>query len=127
MPSGSDESWVSKLIEKCSKYKQFDKPRFGCSAFLVKHFSDTVQYESHGFIEKNRDTVSKELVNVMQESDMAFCRNLILLDEKEDFDSEKPATTPGSGVKVVISASRLQVRICFQIKSHILSFVTYIL
>lgn len=31
MPKGSDESWVGKLIEKCSKYKHFDKPRFGTS------------------------------------------------------------------------------------------------
>lgn len=127
MPSGSDESWVSKLIEKCTKYKQFDKPRFGCSAFLVKHFSDTVQYESHGFIEKNRDTVSKELVNVLQESDMAFCRNLILLDDKLDFDGDKNATTPGGGVKMVISAAKLQVRICFRINCDFLSSVTYFL
>lgn len=29
MPRGSDESWVGKLVEKCAKYKHFDKPRFG--------------------------------------------------------------------------------------------------
>lgn len=29
MPKGSDESWVGKLIEKCGKFKHFDKPRFG--------------------------------------------------------------------------------------------------
>lgn len=29
MPGGSDESWVGKLIEKCAKYKHFDKPRYG--------------------------------------------------------------------------------------------------
>lgn len=31
MPQGSDESWVGKLMEKCGKYKHFDKPRFGTS------------------------------------------------------------------------------------------------
>lgn len=108
VPNGSDQSWVGKLIDKCSKYKHFDKPRFGTSAFLVKHFSDTVQYECHGFTEKNRDTVSKELVSVLQESDMDFCRKLILLDDK-DFDKEKQASTPSTGVKVVISAAKLQV------------------
>lgn len=111
MPNGSDSSWVSKLNEKCAKYKHYDKPRFGTSAFLVKHFSDTVQYECQGFLEKNRDTVSKELVGVIQESDMSFCRHLILLDEKEDKnkEKEKSATSPKSGIKVVLSASKVLV------------------
>lgn len=111
MPNGSDSSWVAKLNEKCTKFKHFEKPRFGASAFLVKHFSDTVQYECRGFLEKNRDTVSKELVGVIQASDMGFCRHLILLDEKEDklSDKERSATTPRGGIKVVVSASKLQV------------------
>jgi myosin-5 len=116
MPNGSDASWVAKLNEKCSKYKHFEKPRFGTSAFLVKHFSDTVQYECSGFLEKNRDTVSKELVNVIQQSDMDFLRHLMLLDEKEDkmsggsgsAEKNKSATT--GRIKVVVSASKLQVQ-----------------
>lgn len=110
MPNGSDVSWISKLNEKCSKYKHFDKPRFGTTAFLVKHFSDTVQYETRGFVEKNRDTVSKELVSVIQQSDMEFCRQLILLDEKEHSLVDKESSAPKRGIKVVVSASKLQVR-----------------
>jgi myosin V len=110
MPNGSDNSWVAKLNEKCAKYKHYEKPRFGTSSFLVKHFSDTVQYECRGFLEKNRDTVSKELVSVIQESDMDFCRHLILLDEKEDkTSSNKSVTPPGGNIKVVVSASKVQV------------------
>lgn len=29
MPRGSDESWVGKLNEKCTKYKHYGKTRFG--------------------------------------------------------------------------------------------------
>lgn len=121
MPNGSDDSWVTKLNEKCTKYKHYDKPRFGRTAFLVKHFSDTVQYESAGFLEKNRDTVSKELVSVIQESDMGFCRHLVLLDEKADNMSakEKSATTPSSGIRVIVSASKLQVSL------NLLCFVSF--
>lgn len=117
MPNGSDAAWVNKLNEKCAKYKHYEKPRFGTSAFLVKHFSDTVQYECSGFLEKNRDTISKELVNVMLQSDMDFCRHLILLDEKDEkmsgvgggsvAEKNKSATT--GRIKVVVSASKLQV------------------
>lgn len=106
MPRGSDESWVGKLFEKCSKYKHFDKPRFGTSAFLIKHFSDTVQYESFGFLEKNRDTVSKELVNVLRLSKMKLCHKLMTASD------ESPQSEDGevgkSGVKLVVSAARSQ-------------------
>lgn len=104
MPKGSDESWCGKLVEKCSKYKHFERPRFGNTAFLVKHFSDTVQYETNGFLEKNRDTVSKELVNVLRDSDMKFCRTLLELDDE---DHTKAASAQRSNVKVVISASKV--------------------
>lgn len=110
MPSGSDESWVGKLHLKCSKYKHFDKPRFGTSAFLVKHFSDTVQYECIGFLEKNRDTVSKELVNVILQSEMDFCRELISLDEnKDDKNNEKTKSATLGSSRVVVSAAKAQV------------------
>ncbi|XP_055602318.1 unconventional myosin-Va isoform X2 [Uranotaenia lowii] len=107
MPRGSDESWVGKLFEKCGKHRHFDKPRFGTSAFLIKHFADTVHYESHGFLEKNRDTVSKELVNVLRISDMKLCHKLM---NAQDEASSESVESPrgGAGVKVVISASRAQ-------------------
>lgn len=124
MPKGSDESWVGKLVEKCSKYKHFDKPRFGTNcklwsivpfvlliqfqsfrvAFFVKHFSDTVQYDSFSFLEKNRDTVSKELVKVLRESDMDFLRKLMELDDFDD--SKQNKTNSPLGGRVVISASK---------------------
>lgn len=142
MPKGSDESWVGKLIEKCSKYKHFDKPRFGTScklsmnfiflfferlfepdhfaAFFVKHFSDTVEYDAFSFLEKNRDTVSKELVNTLRESEMDFLRKLMQLDDCDDGKQNK-SNTSLSG-RVVISASKSLVR--FFIRCEILLFST---
>lgn len=35
VPRGSDESWVGKLNEKCSKYKHYEKTRFGTACELV--------------------------------------------------------------------------------------------
>lgn len=104
MPKGSDNSWVGKLIEKCTKYKHFEKPRFGNNGFLIKHFSDTVEYTAHGFLEKNRDTVSKELVGVLKESAMGFCRKLVNLEEeimKESLSKDN--------LRVVVSAAKVQV------------------
>ncbi|XP_055621757.1 unconventional myosin-Va isoform X2 [Toxorhynchites rutilus septentrionalis] len=106
MPRGSDESWIGKLFEKCKKYKHFDKPRFGTSAFLIKHFSDTVQYESQGFLEKNRDTVSKELVNVLRMSEMKLCHKLMKAHDEES--PEAASETRSAGVKLVVCAAKSQ-------------------
>lgn len=68
MPRGSDSSWTEKLYSKCMKYSHFAKGRFGSSSFVINHFADKVQYESNGFLEKNRDTVIEEQINVIKAS-----------------------------------------------------------
>ncbi|XP_067632478.1 unconventional myosin-Va isoform X2 [Eurosta solidaginis] len=108
MPKGSDESWAGKLIEKCNKYHHFEKPRFGTTSFYIKHFSDTVEYDVYGFLEKNRDTVSKELVNVIRQSQMSLCKQLMEMEEIDTLCADAAKVTTLGG-RVVISASRQQV------------------
>uniref|UniRef100_T1GEE7 Myosin motor domain-containing protein n=1 Tax=Megaselia scalaris TaxID=36166 RepID=T1GEE7_MEGSC len=83
VPNGSDEGWAQKLVMKCAKYKHFEKSRFGTASFLVKHFSDTVQYTATGFLDKNRDAVSKELVDVVRHSKLNLCKHLMELEEND--------------------------------------------
>ena len=40
--TGSDQSWVQKLYDKCTKCEHFQKPRLSQTAFVVKHFADNV-------------------------------------------------------------------------------------
>lgn len=70
MPKGSDVSWVEKLYKECSKYKHFSKPRFGGSSFIIKHFADSVEYQVDGFLDKNRDSVMEEQINVLKMSEV---------------------------------------------------------
>ncbi|XP_058794767.1 unconventional myosin-Va [Phymastichus coffea] len=76
MPKGSDGSWAEKLYSKCKGSKHFERPRFGTTAFLVHHFADRVQYETAGFLEKNRDTIIEEQVEVLRNSQNALLRRL---------------------------------------------------
>ncbi|XP_075169246.1 dilute class unconventional myosin isoform X2 [Haematobia irritans] len=105
MPKGSDESWARKLVEKCTKFPHFEKPRFGNTSFSVKHFSDTVEYDVNGFLEKNRDTVSKELANVIRTSKMSLCKQLMDMEEIDTLSADA-AKTHTLGGRVVISAAR---------------------
>lgn len=97
MPKGSDESWVLKLYDQhltSKPHPHFRKPRMSNSAFIILHFADTVsdyfkpneinvsfspgcdfflplnqvQYECSGFLDKNRDTVFEELINILKAS-----------------------------------------------------------
>ena len=70
MPRGSDSSWAEKLYSKCGKSKHFEKGRFGSSAFLINHFADKVQYETTGFLDKNRDTVLDDQIEVLRNGDV---------------------------------------------------------
>lgn len=76
---------------------------FTFSAFVIKHFSDTVQYQSYGFLEKNRDTISKELVNVMRESNLSICQTLMSLNEMTADRSGKETRMDG---RVKINAAK---------------------
>ncbi|XP_019883807.2 unconventional myosin-Va [Camponotus floridanus] len=77
MPKGSDASWAEKLYTRCSKSKHFEKPRFSTSAFQIRHFADLVQYETLGFLEKNRDTVIEEQVDVLRGSENKLLKQLL--------------------------------------------------
>ncbi|XP_051171882.1 unconventional myosin-Va isoform X1 [Leptopilina boulardi] len=93
MPKGTDSSWAEKLYTKCGKSKHFEKPRFGTSAFLIHHFADRVQYEAVGFLEKNRDTVIEEQIDILRSSQNKLLKKL--------FSEEDPKlTVPNARIKV---------------------------
>ncbi|MFT7798757.1 unconventional myosin-Vb-like [Arapaima gigas] len=71
MPKGSDENWAQKLYDQHWNHHpcpHFSKPRMSNSAFVIVHFADVVQYECQGFLDKNRDTVFEEPINILRAS-----------------------------------------------------------
>lgn len=98
MPKGSDSSWAEKLYAKCGKSKHFERPRFGTSAFLIHHFADLVRYETIGFLEKNRDTVIEEQVDVLRKGDNKLLKKL--------FSDEDPKLMVPPNVRVKVSAQK---------------------
>lgn len=103
MPKGTDTSWAEKLYTKCTRYKHFSKARFGTTAFIINHFADQVQYESEGFLDKNRDTVIDEQVTVLRSSTNSFVARLFS-------NSSRKLSVPSSGSRLkVVSAKPLPV------------------
>ncbi|XP_017341612.1 unconventional myosin-Vc [Ictalurus punctatus] len=67
-PQGTDENWLQKLYNFLSSKPMFEKPRLSNEAFVIHHFADRVEYQCKGFLEKNRDTLYEEMLDVMRAS-----------------------------------------------------------
>ncbi|XP_007904330.1 unconventional myosin-Vc [Callorhinchus milii] len=82
LPQGTEENWLQKLHNNfLNKNPLFEKPRMFRKAFIIQHFADKVQYESDGFLEKNRDTLYDELINVLKKSKLSLLADFFQDDE----------------------------------------------
>ncbi|KAI9319339.1 P-loop containing nucleoside triphosphate hydrolase protein [Dichotomocladium elegans] len=80
LPSGSDQGFCNKLYSAfgtAAYQNYFKKPRFSNNAFTVVHYAHDVQYESEGFLEKNKDTVPDEHLLLLQNSEFEFLAKMI--------------------------------------------------
>ncbi|PAV79042.1 hypothetical protein WR25_17827 isoform B [Diploscapter pachys] len=85
---GSDEGWLGQ-ITACPQLKRnphLQFPKIRSSTFLVKHFAADVSYTVSGFMEKNKDSVSEQLLQVMTGARSAFLREI--MSTYSDFSSE---------------------------------------
>ncbi|XP_041734564.1 unconventional myosin-Va isoform X2 [Coregonus clupeaformis] len=83
MPKGSDDTWAQKLYNTFLKKSDlFDKPRLSNKAFIILHFADKVEYQCDGFLEKNKDTVNEEQINVLKLSKFDLLLELFSDEEK---------------------------------------------
>uniref|UniRef100_A0A8C3EL15 Myosin VB n=1 Tax=Corvus moneduloides TaxID=1196302 RepID=A0A8C3EL15_CORMO len=98
VPKGTDQNWAQKLYDRHAASQHFQKPRMSNTSFIVLHFADKVEYQSEGFLEKNRDTVYEEQINILKASKVKMVADLF---QEED---TVPTTAVGKG------APRISVR-----------------
>uniref|UniRef100_A0A4W5MIN2 Myosin VA n=1 Tax=Hucho hucho TaxID=62062 RepID=A0A4W5MIN2_9TELE len=106
MPKGSDDSWAQKLynthLKTCSL---FEKPRMSNKAFIIQHFADKVQYQCDGFLEKNKDTVNEEQINVLKASKLDLLVELFQDGEKVTSPS---GTAPGGRTRLSVKPKEIR-------------------
>ncbi|XP_051959994.1 unconventional myosin-Vb isoform X1 [Xyrauchen texanus] len=76
VPKGTDQNWAQKLYSQHTRSEQFEKPRMSNRSFIVVHFADRVEYLCDGFLEKNRDTVYEEQINILKASQFQLVADL---------------------------------------------------
>ncbi|XP_029289703.1 LOW QUALITY PROTEIN: unconventional myosin-Vc [Cottoperca gobio] len=91
-PQGTDRSWLQKLFNYLDANPLFEKPRLSNEAFVIQHFADKVEYQCRGFLEKNRDTLYEELIDILRDSKFPFLANF--------FREEEQSTVKTKAVKV---------------------------
>ena len=58
------------MYDRLTKHKHFGKPKTSRTAFIIDHFADKVQYETDGFLDKNRDTVLETQLKILRASNV---------------------------------------------------------
>ncbi|VDM46989.1 unnamed protein product [Toxocara canis] len=107
MGRGTDLDWLETL-RNCSEMKKsehFHLPRIKNPSFIIRHFAADVIYLVEGFLEKNKDTVSEQLVNVMRNSKLKFLRE-VLVDEGQE------AKTVRSSIRNLIGGTKKPTKKC---------------
>eukprot|EP00051_Salpingoeca_urceolata_P009658 m.117396 g.117396 ORF g.117396 m.117396 type:complete len:2248 (+) comp16399_c0_seq1:446-7189(+) len=76
-PRGSDETFVAKLREHLSKRPMFHpSPTTHDLRFAITHYAATISYDARGFLEKNRDTLSHSVVELLRHSEVELVQTL---------------------------------------------------
>ena len=98
MPRGSDNSWALKLYKNCKKWDaHFEKPRLSETSFIITHFADKVVYQVSGFVDKNRDTVMQEQLNIIKASNNNLLSRLFMDSDSSSGPPSTPKSKSGGG------------------------------
>ncbi|TSQ12723.1 Unconventional myosin-Vb [Bagarius yarrelli] len=91
VPKGTDQNWAQKLYSRHTNSEHFEKPRMSNTSFIVVHFADKVEYQCDGFLEKNRDTVYEEQINILKASKFQLVADLFQEDKGAAASTGKPS------------------------------------
>ncbi|XP_069105456.1 myosin-VIIa-like isoform X1 [Argopecten irradians] len=99
-PKGTDQTMLAKLHQQHKDNKNYLRPKAEIShVFGLNHFAGVVFYDAKGFLEKNRDTFSPDLLQLIQTSSNPFLSGLFSQDVSMGADTRKRAPTLGSQFK----------------------------
>lgn len=84
-PKGSDLTLVNKLHATHGNRSIYIKPKYENSiTFGIQHYAGGVSYDPNGFLEKNRDSFSLNLKELVMQSSNRFLLNLFTADDALD-------------------------------------------
>ncbi|TDH66938.1 hypothetical protein CCR75_001574 [Bremia lactucae] len=67
-PQATDMTFVSKVLDACSTHPSIEKNRINPLVFTIHHYAGDVTYNGTGFLEKNKDTLPTDMVQLLSSS-----------------------------------------------------------
>uniref|UniRef100_A0A0L8FJC4 Myosin motor domain-containing protein n=3 Tax=Octopus bimaculoides TaxID=37653 RepID=A0A0L8FJC4_OCTBM len=67
-PRASDKSFLEKCHYEHSMSCNYEKPRMSSMEFIIYHYAGKVTYNARSFLEKNKDTLQSDVVELLCES-----------------------------------------------------------
>uniref|UniRef100_A0A8B9R2R1 Myosin VIIBb n=1 Tax=Astyanax mexicanus TaxID=7994 RepID=A0A8B9R2R1_ASTMX len=108
-PKGTDKTLLDKIKENHKRSKIMVPSRnIHSMQFGIKHFAGVVFYDCSGFLEKNRDALSLDIISLIQKSSSKLLR--LIFQSELNASVSRPAKNNNSRV-LVNSKRSLQVRI----------------
>eukprot|EP00118_Oscarella_pearsei_P013161 m.102210 g.102210 ORF g.102210 m.102210 type:complete len:2208 (+) comp37156_c0_seq4:160-6783(+) len=99
-PRGTDLSMLAKLHKEHASKETYIKPKStGDTRFGVVHFAGSVFYQSVGFLEKNRDTFSADLFDVVSETKNPFLKTVFKSEKAMSTETRRKSPTLGAQFK----------------------------
>ncbi|KAL3779980.1 hypothetical protein ACHAW5_008629 [Stephanodiscus triporus] len=102
-PGTTDKTFANDLYQKL-----INKPRFeanfrqvGARQFGVFHYAGLVEYDTDGFVEKNKDELPREATDLLLSSSSAFVRELAAIISSLSASPEQAKSAPRGGKKSV--------------------------
>lgn len=118
----TDQSFAQLLYQKCGGGRNGKGNAFSSSsrqmahgAFSIHHYAGPVEYDTYGFLEKNKDELPKEIDDLLHSSQNDFLRSLadVMSDSKnmEDYTSKRTVFKQNSLKRITVGgqfSSQLQ-------------------
>lgn len=99
-PKGSDQTMLAKLHRGHSNNRNYLKPKSDYNtSFGLNHFAGVVFYDTRGFLEKNRDAFSADLLQLVHVSKNRFLQNIFAEDLNMGSETRKRTPTLSSQFK----------------------------
>lgn len=93
-PKGTDTTMLAKLHKTHGAHKNYLKPKSDINtSFGLNHFAGVVFYDTRGFLDKNRDTFSPDLLHLVSQSGNKFLRQIFAQDIEMGAETRKRTPT----------------------------------
>jgi len=72
VPKGSDKGFLQKMNDKQGRNKSYKRALKNPDEFIVNHYAGAVNYNVTNFCEKNKDTLTEDLMEAVQQSSQSL-------------------------------------------------------